>query len=208
MELHITGLWYAFPYQNMEFHITKILKEIIADAVTDKGWERELFAVEDMQWQRAAAPQQCMDIQSMEVSWRSLNLHLPLLRVSQSVIDTDSCVVSFPTLRIRSVIPAATVWFVATADRICSVNDEDESQQSFGDFGGGLEQFWVTFRPQGNFLPREKRPKKPILCQKSSKWVKKLPILTTFAKKPGYGYMGFLTKSQICSQQSYLPDSW
>ena len=30
MELHITGLWYAFPYQNMEFHITKILKEIIA----------------------------------------------------------------------------------------------------------------------------------------------------------------------------------
>ena len=30
MELHITGLRYAFPYQNMEFHITKILKEIIA----------------------------------------------------------------------------------------------------------------------------------------------------------------------------------
>ena len=25
-----TILWYAFPYPNMEFHITKILKEIIA----------------------------------------------------------------------------------------------------------------------------------------------------------------------------------
>ena len=30
MKLHITSLLYAFPYQNMEFHITKILKEIIA----------------------------------------------------------------------------------------------------------------------------------------------------------------------------------
>ena len=30
MELHNTSLCYAFPYQNMEFHITKILKEIIA----------------------------------------------------------------------------------------------------------------------------------------------------------------------------------
>ena len=30
MELHNNSICYAFPYQNMEFHITKILKEIIA----------------------------------------------------------------------------------------------------------------------------------------------------------------------------------
>ena len=30
MELHNTSLCYAFLYQNIEFHITKILKEIIA----------------------------------------------------------------------------------------------------------------------------------------------------------------------------------
>ena len=29
MKLHITGLWYTFPNQNMEFHNTKILKEIM-----------------------------------------------------------------------------------------------------------------------------------------------------------------------------------
>ena len=29
MELHNASLWYAFPYQNMEIHRTKILKEII-----------------------------------------------------------------------------------------------------------------------------------------------------------------------------------
>ena len=34
MELHNTSLQYAFPYQNMEFHITKILKEIIAQNCT------------------------------------------------------------------------------------------------------------------------------------------------------------------------------
>ena len=28
MELHNTSLEYAFPYQSIEFHITKILKEI------------------------------------------------------------------------------------------------------------------------------------------------------------------------------------
>ena len=33
MELHNNSLCYAFPYQNMEFHITKILKEIILLAV-------------------------------------------------------------------------------------------------------------------------------------------------------------------------------
>ena len=30
MGLHNTSLCYAFPYQNMEFHNIKILKEIIA----------------------------------------------------------------------------------------------------------------------------------------------------------------------------------
>ena len=68
-------------------------------------------------------------------------------------------VVSLPTqlhcLRIRSVSLVATVGFDDTADGICSADDGNESQQSFGNFEGGLQQFWVTFGPRVIFYPEK-----------------------------------------------------
>ena len=75
-------------------------------------------------------------------------------------------VVSLPTQlhcpRIQSVTPAAIVGFDDTTDWICGADNGNKSQQRVGDFGGGLEQFWVTFRPQRHFFWAQNGPKKPI----------------------------------------------
>ena len=75
-------------------------------------------------------------------------------------------VVSLPTQlhcpRIQSVTPAAIVGFDDTTDWICGADNGNKSQQRVGDFGGGLEQFWVTFWPQSPFFIEENGPKKSI----------------------------------------------
>ena len=88
-----------------------------------------LFEVEDMQCQRAEAPQQCRNIQSIEVSRRVLKPAFSAVNCQSAVTVT---VVSLPPQlhcqSIWSVTLAATVGFVATAGRIWSVKDKDVSQ--------------------------------------------------------------------------------
>ena len=60
-------------------------------------------------------------------------------------------------------MPAATDRFGATADWIWWADEGNDSQQSFGNFEGGLEQFWVIFWPQSS-------------CFYWTKWAKKNTI--------------------------------
>ena len=59
-------------------------------------------------------------------------------------------------------MPAATDRFGATADWIWWADEGNDSQQSFGNFEGGLEQFWVIFWPLSPFFIGQNGPKKPI----------------------------------------------
>ena len=157
--------------ERLRYAVRKVRTKMLQ---TDDAWEQVLFEVEDMQCQRAAAPQQCRNIQSIEVSRTVLKPSPSAVKCQSAVILT---VVSLPPQlhcpSIWSVTLASTVGFVATAGRIWSVNDEDVSQQSFDDFGGGFKQFWVFFWQKSKFFLGQKGQKKSILCQKSSKKVQK-----------------------------------
>ena len=95
---------------------------------------------------------------------------MKVAKASPATVKSQSSVilsvVSLPTQlhcpRIHSVTPAAIVGFDDTTDWICGADNGNKSQQRVGDFGGGLEQFWVTFRPQRHFFWAQNGPKKPI----------------------------------------------